>query len=109
MIINAAHAIQEKNQKLNVTDKGKIIISTREDNSNIIITIEDNGGGIPAEIQDKIYNPFFTTKEVGKGTGQGLAIAHNIIVTNHGGKISVESIPGEGTKFQITMPLAESK
>lgn len=109
MIINAAHAIQEKNQKLNITDKGKIIISTREENSNIIITIEDNGGGIPAEIQDKIYNPFFTTKEVGKGTGQGLAIAHNIIVTNHCGKISVESIHGEGTKFQITMPLTESK
>ena len=105
MIINAAHAIQDKSKQLANDEKGKIIISTGFENSNVIITIADNGLGIPDEIKDKIFNPFFTTKEVGKGTGQGLSIAHNIIAKNHGGQISLESIAGKGTKFFISLPV----
>ncbi|WP_457571653.1 sensor histidine kinase, partial [Desulfovulcanus sp.] len=71
----------------------------------IQIQITDTGCGIPKEIRDRIFEPFFTTKEVGKGTGQGLAIAHSIIVDEHNGFIKVESEPGEGSTFIIELPV----
>ena len=67
-------------------------------------TIEDNGIGIPEEIQPKIFKPFFTTKDVGEGTGQGLALVYEAIVNRHGGKIDVKSVVGEGTTFSIDLP-----
>ncbi|MFZ1520123.1 MAG: PAS domain S-box protein [Ignavibacteriaceae bacterium] len=105
MIINAAHAIQDKMVKTGCNEKGKIIISTTNSNSFATISIIDTGNGIPFEIRERIFDPFFTTKEVGKGTGQGLSIAHNIIVNNHNGTINVESAIGEGTTFTIKLPL----
>jgi two-component system NtrC family sensor kinase len=69
-------------------------------------SFEDNGCGIPQEIIDKIYDPFFTTKEVGRGTGQGLAIARAIVVDKHAGRISVRSEPGIGTCFTLRLPLS---
>ncbi|MBU4244975.1 MAG: HAMP domain-containing histidine kinase, partial [Proteobacteria bacterium] len=71
------------------------------------ISFTDTGTGISQDIRDKIFNPFFTTKEVGKGTGQGLAIVHDIIVERHGGVIDVESEVGKGTTFIIRLPAAE--
>ena len=67
------------------------------------LEVEDNGPGIPPEIITSIFDPYFTTKDVGQGSGLGLAITHEII-TKHGGDISVESEPGKGTKFIITLP-----
>jgi signal transduction histidine kinase len=71
----------------------------------VVFAIQDNGAGIPAEIISKIYNPFFTTKPTGKGTGQGLAIAYDIIVNKHGGSIKIDSTPGVGTCFTVSLPL----
>jgi signal transduction histidine kinase len=71
----------------------------------VVITIQDNGGGIPEHVQGKIFEPFFTTKEVGVGTGQGLAIAHNVITKSHGGHIWFETEQGKGTTFFIRLSL----
>jgi PAS domain S-box-containing protein len=104
IIVNAAQALQEKIGKEGA-EKGRIEISTRQDGSEVEIFIRDTGPGIPLEIQPRIFDPFFTTKAIGKGTGQGLAIAQNIIVRKHGGKIFFETRAGEGTTFYIRLPL----
>jgi PAS domain S-box-containing protein len=104
MIVNAAHAIQDVLPE-NFVTKGTIRIATRRKKDNVVITVQDSGCGIPEGIQNRIFDPFFTTKDVNKGTGQGLAIAHNIIVNKHGGRISVQSKVGEGTTFEIEIPI----
>ncbi len=104
MIINAAQAIEEAiNKKL--INKGIIEITTSKQNDCIIITIKDNGIGIKKEHVGKIFDMFFTTKEVGKGTGQGLSISYDIIVNRHQGKIEVESQYKKGTIFRISLPI----
>jgi signal transduction histidine kinase len=72
------------------------------------IRIRDNGTGIPKEVRDRIFNPFFTTKPVGEGTGLGLSICHDIIVKQHGGSIEVDTQPGEYTEFRIVLPRKSS-
>lgn len=104
MIINAAHANEEKVKK-NGGSKEKIIIETSVKDGYLEILIEDTGIGIPRKNLDRIFDPFFTTKEVGKGTGQGLAIAYDIIVNKHGGNIFVDSEENIGTKFRIQLPI----
>ncbi|MDY6967570.1 MAG: PAS domain S-box protein [Spirochaetota bacterium] len=104
LIINSSHAIHSVVEKEN-SEKGKITISTNSKDNFIYIIISDTGKGIPDEIADKIFDPFFTTKEVGKGTGQGLAIAHNIIVNNHKGRIIVDSEVDKGTTFTLSLPV----
>jgi len=69
------------------------------------IRISDTGRGIPEDIQPRIFDPFFTTKEVGRGTGQGLAISHAVIVEKHGGSISYETETEKGTTFIIQLPI----
>ena len=70
------------------------------------IKIRDNGIGILPEIEEKMFNPFFTTKPVGEGTGLGLSLSHDIIVKQHGGSIEVDTVPGEFTEFRIVLPRA---
>ena len=70
------------------------------------ITIRDNGMGIPADVKEKMFNPFFTTKPAGEGTGLGLSISHDIVVKQHGGSIEVETQPGEFTEIKIVLPRA---
>ncbi|HPG30920.1 MAG TPA: ATP-binding protein, partial [bacterium] len=94
LIINSVQAIGKE---------GIIKIETFAENDKIIIKIQDTGSGIPAHLINKIFEPFFTTKEVGKGTGLGLSIVYDII-SNHGGEITVESKPDEGTVFKISLP-----
>lgn len=106
MIINARDAIQEAIDK-KIIERGHIEISTDMDTDYAIVTIKDNGIGIQDNIKSKIFDPFFTTKEVGKGTGQGLAIAHSIIYDTHKGKIRVNSEYGRGTIFYVYLPLRE--
>jgi signal transduction histidine kinase len=89
---------------LDVKRQGKIRIHTRRDDANVVIEVEDDGCGIPKANLHKIWNPFFTTKEIGKGTGQGLAIAHRIIVEHHGGTIRVAS-NADGTRSTIRLPI----
>lgn len=105
IIVNAAHAIEDV-VKDRVDEKGKITITTKSVGDWAEIRIADTGPGIPEKIRMKIFDPFFTTKDPGKGTGQGLALAHAVIVEKHGGTIEVESEPGEGTTFVVRIPLA---
>ncbi|MDD3268283.1 MAG: ATP-binding protein, partial [Syntrophomonadaceae bacterium] len=100
-----SHAIHAAIKK-SAYEKGSITIETYQEGDYIKIKINDNGVGIPSSIIHRIYDHFFTTKEVGQGTGQGLAIAHDIIVTKHQGNIQVESKEGEGTLFTINLPLS---
>ena len=69
-----------------------------------MIAIADTGGGIPEAIHSRIFDPFFTTKEVGRGTGQGLSIARNVIVKGHGGELDFETEIGQGTTFYVRLP-----
>ncbi|HBF34385.1 TPA: hypothetical protein DDW35_07455 [Candidatus Sumerlaeota bacterium] len=104
LIINSAHAIAEKIGEKSAV-KGDIMISTKQLEQQVEIKIQDTGAGIPKDIRERIYDPFFTTKSVGKGTGQGLAITHAVIVEQHKGTIQVESTEGVGTTFTIRLPL----
>ncbi len=80
--------------------------TTRNLGSVIEIRIRDNGTGIPPQVKEKIFNPFFTTKPAGEGTGLGLSICHDIIAKQHGGRIEVDTEPGAFTEFIITLPRA---
>jgi PAS domain S-box-containing protein len=102
LIINARDAIEERGE---LDSLGRIAISTRQVDNSVEIRVTDNGVGVSEEIRHRIFDPFFTTKEVGKGTGQGLAIAYDILVNKHKGSIACESRPGEGTTMIITLPL----
>jgi len=106
LIVNGAHAIRDRFKE---GTKGNLVVSSRHypDHDCVIIAIADNGGGIPQEVQTRIFEPFFTTKEVGVGTGQGLAIAHNVIVKSHGGQIWFDSKDGQGTTFYIKLPMTQ--
>ena len=107
LIVNGAHAIRDRSES---KGKGEINIKTRYYPSDdcVVISITDNGGGIPPMVQERIFEPFFTTKEVGVGTGQGLAIAHNVVVKSHNGQIWFESVEGEGTTFYIKLPMTQA-
>lgn len=105
MIVNAGHAIADMLAR-QPDARGRITIRTMALADAVEIRIEDNGRGIDPALQQSIFDPFFTTKPVGKGTGQGLAISHNVIVEQHGGSIDVESAPGKGTTFIIRIPTA---
>jgi signal transduction histidine kinase len=103
LIVNAAHAIE---QVIGETgNRGSIDITTRREGDQAVISISDSGCGIPAELRSRVFDPFFTTKRLGKGTGQGLSIAHTIVVDKHGGSLSFESKPGQGSTFVIRLPI----
>jgi len=104
ILVNAAHAVTEKMNNQPDKKKGRITITSHVIADQIEITFADTGCGIPQKIRDKIFDPFFTTKEVGRGTGQGLAIAHDIIVNKHGGTIDFTSTEGQGSTFIIRLP-----
>lgn len=101
IVVNSIQSIKKSNED----EMGTIIIRTYEKNGYVQIEIEDDGGGIEKTLFNKIFNPFFTTKEVGKGTGLGLSISHDIIVNKHKGEINVESEINKGTTFTIKLPL----
>ena len=104
ILVNAAHAIGDAVGD-GTEGKGTITVSTRRDGDWAEIRIRDTGPGIPEESRSKIFNPFFTTKEVGKGTGQGLAVAHSVVVGQHQGTIAFETETGRGTTFIIRLPM----
>jgi signal transduction histidine kinase len=104
LIVNAAQAI-DSDVNRNDERKGIIRVSSRSDAERVEMRISDNGPGVPHGIRDRIFDPFFTTKEVGKGTGQGLAIAYNVMTIMHQGYIRLESGEGEGATFILGLPL----
>ncbi len=103
LLINATHAIVDKNK--DTLKKGKITISTRQYPEFVEVSIKDTGNGIPENIRDKVFDPFFTTKGVGKGTGQGLAISHDVIKNKHNGTLTFTSEIGKGTIFALQLPI----
>jgi two-component system, NtrC family, sensor kinase len=103
LIVNAAHAVEAAGKD---AASGRILVTTAVDGQHVVITIGDNGSGIPESIAERIYDPFFTTKEVGRGTGQGLAIAFAIVVKHHQGTLSFDTQLGVGTTFKIRLPIA---
>lgn len=104
LIINSAHAIADVVGD-GAHEKGTITISTRKDGNDVEIRIRDTGTGIPEEHRRNVFDHFFTTRAVGQGTGQGLAIAHSVIVDKHGGSIDFVSEMGAGTTFIIRLPI----
>jgi len=107
LIVNAAQAIGGAVGD-GSEEPGTITITTSTDETSAEITVADTGPGIADEIKDKVFEHFFTTKEVGIGSGQGLAIAHSIVVEQHGGEIDFASTVGEGTTFRICIPKESS-
>ena len=103
LIVNAAHAIEDKKQ-----GRGLLRIRTSLEGPDIVVAFADNGVGIPREIRDRIFDPFFTTKVVGRGSGQGLSLAYQVIVDQHRGRIEVDSEVGNGTTFRLRLPVAGS-
>jgi len=102
LLVNAAHAIADV---VKDGEKGLIKVRTASDDGMALVSISDSGCGIPEAIRSKIYDPFFTTKQVGRGTGQGLAIARSVIVERHKGTLTFDSKVGAGTTFYIRLPL----
>jgi signal transduction histidine kinase len=104
LIVNAAHAIADSRRE----GLGRIRVSSRAVDAMLEVKIADNGCGIPLAIRHRIFEHFFTTKEVGRGTGQGLAIVRSIVVEAHGGSVDFESEINAGTVFTIRIPLEGS-
>ncbi len=104
LVVNAAHAIVEAN-KAHPSTLGKIVVSTHRAGDFAEVRVRDSGTGIPEHIRNRVFDPFFTTKGVGKGTGQGLAIAYNIVVEKHGGQIGFDTEDGKGSTFIVRLPL----
>jgi signal transduction histidine kinase len=104
LINNAFYTVDEK-KKLQVENyEPTVSISTTAVNGSAVIRIADNGNGIHPKIVEKIFQPFFTTKPTGKGTGLGLSLSYDIVKA-HGGELKVESLEGEGSEFQIIIPI----
>ena len=106
LIVNGAHAIRDRFEN---GQKGTLIVKSQfyKDAKCVIVSIADNGGGIPEKVRTRIFEPFFTTKEVGVGTGQGLAIAHSVIVKSHNGQLWFDTKDGHGTVFYIKLPMEQ--
>ena len=105
LINNAFHAVSEKNALGIDGYKPLVMVITKLKKNHVTVSVKDNGNGIPNDILDKIYQPFFTTKAAGEGTGLGLSLSYDIITKGHGGKLKVETEAGNGTEFIIVLPL----
>lgn len=104
LITNAFYAVSEK-KKLNPSGyEPTVWIHTRKEGNNVLISVKDNGNGIPQKLMDKIFQPFFTTKPTGQGTGLGLSISYEIVTKGHSGELKLVSTEGEGAEFTIILP-----
>jgi signal transduction histidine kinase len=104
LISNGFYAASKRKEAGENTFEPMLSATTRNLGPRVEIRIRDNGVGIPREVKEKMFNPFFTTKPAGEGTGLGLSLSHDIIVKQHGGNIDVATQPGEFTEFIITLP-----
>ena len=104
LINNAFYAVSEKEKQANSNYDPTVSINTKKVDDKIEIRVKDNGNGIPQKVLDKIFQPFFTTKPAGQGTGLGLSLSYDIITKTHGGEFNVETKEGEGTTFIVSLP-----
>lgn len=105
LITNAFHAVSERKQREGAEYVPRVMVSTRKEAGKVIVEVRDNGDGIPARILDKVFQPFFTTKPTGQGTGLGLSLSREIVTSGHGGELKVATREGEGTSFTILLPM----
>jgi signal transduction histidine kinase len=103
---NAFYEVNEKKKQIGDEYEPTVSVSTKKVGENVLISVKDNGNGIPQKLVDKIFQPFFTTKPTGQGTGLGLSLAYDIVSKGHGGTIEVESEEGVGTEFIIKLPIS---
>ncbi|NNJ89188.1 MAG: HAMP domain-containing histidine kinase, partial [Eudoraea sp.] len=112
LITNAFYAVKEKSSFAKAPEGDRyeptVTVSTKKTKNGVEISVKDNGNGIPKKIQDKIFQPFFTTKPTGEGTGLGLSMSYDIVTKGHGGELKVDTKEGQGTTFFISIPY-ESK
>jgi len=105
LITNAFYVVDEKKKKQIVGYEPTVSVNTKKVGDKVLISVNDNGSGIPQKVMDKIFQPFFTTKPTGQGTGLGLSLAYDIVKA-HGGEIKVETKEGEGSEFIIQLPFS---
>lgn len=103
---NAFYAVNEKKKQLNDAYTPLVAVTTRKDGGKVIVTVKDNGTGIPQKVADKIFQPFFTTKPTGEGTGLGLSLSYDVVTKGHGGTLTVQSKAGEGSEFVVVLSVA---
>jgi signal transduction histidine kinase len=106
LINNAFYTVSEKKRQLNGTYEPTVVISTRKLDDKVEVKVKDNGNGIPQKVMEKIFQPFFTTKPTGQGTGLGLSLSYDIITKGHGGELRVATKEGEGSEFIIQLPVS---
>jgi signal transduction histidine kinase len=104
IVNNSCYALNEKRKSGGKEFVPHITLTTHNNDNSVQIRIRDNGSGIPADVVEKVFNPFFTTKPTGKGTGLGLSLSHDVVVKQHGGTLDVETEEGTYTEFRITIP-----
>jgi signal transduction histidine kinase len=114
LITNAFYAVNEKATSADASGDARaedtkyeptVTVSTKKESDKFIVSVEDNGNGIPDSVKKKIFQPFFTTKPTGQGTGLGLSMSHDIVTKGHGGVLKVASKEGEGTTFTVALPI----
>jgi two-component system NtrC family sensor kinase len=105
LLINALYAVQQRQLAGEAGYVPTVRVRTRRVGQQVEVQVQDNGTGMPAEVQGKIFQPFFTTKPAGEGTGLGLSLCYDIITQSHGGALTVESQPGLGSTFTISLPV----
>ncbi len=105
LINNAFYAVSNKYQEGAADYQPEVILKTRKNGDTIEIMVQDNGGGIPKNVLNKIFQPFFTTKPTGQGTGLGLSLSYDIITKGHGGNLNVATKEGIGTVFTVQLPV----
>ncbi len=104
LINNAFYAVSERKKAADAGYEPTVSVSTKKEGGKIVISVKDNGSGIPDNIVEKIFQPFFTTKPTGQGTGLGLSLSYDIVTKGHGGDLKVKTTEGEGTIFIIQLP-----
>ena len=107
LITNAFYVVKQKKEQQKEGYEPTVSVCTKRNNDTITISVKDNGNGIPQAIKEKIFQPFFTTKPSGEGTGLGLSLSYDI-VKSHGGELKVETHEGKGTEFTIILPNLET-
>ena len=105
LLTNAFYAVTERNKQGIVGYEPTVSITTKKSGNKVEIRVTDNGNGIPQKLLDKIFQPFFTTKPTGQGTGLGLSLSYDIVTKGHGGELKVETKEGEGSEFIVKMPI----
>ena len=104
LITNGFYAAAKRKTEGDAAFEPSLTLSTRNLGDRVEIKVRDNGTGIPPEVKAKMFNPFFTTKPAGEGTGLGLSLSHDIVVKQHGGTIDVDTVPGSFTEFTVVLP-----